>query len=57
MIDLITDSRILSQHNIQRMILFHIKLKYIVNIPNKYRYIEIWIVLDYTYTIRSVANM
>lgn len=55
MIDLITDSRILSQHNIQRMILFLVKLKYIVNIPNKY--IEIWIVLDYTYTIRSVANM
>lgn len=53
--DLITDSRILSQHNIQRMILFHIKLKYIVNIPHKY--IEIWIVLDCTYTIRSVGNM
>lgn len=32
--DLISDSRILSQHNIQRMILFLIKLKYIVNIPN-----------------------
>lgn len=51
MIDLITASRILSRHNIQRMILFLLKLKYIVNIPNKY--IEIWIVLDYTYKVES----